>query len=249
MSISNALDFPPLRQCDACWLTDGGGDDLDFLGYNNLNGCFYRRGISAQVTSFLGSIINEQCTPGPTSNGITSAQSIYSRYCATVNGASYGPCHKPHSRCKLEPCNPGLGGGACCKYNGGQAIPRHHLHQLLSKSQLPQPCPYPDHRGVWLQLVSASHFYWPPDIWRDYFSRFAAVLSGSLPHLTITATLVTSTVPPPVVFLTKTFSYYCSRWRDREHKVKQLIKRQRRRDRWNGYWDSQRDWKLLPERI
>jgi hypothetical protein len=234
VSISDAPDFPPLRQCDACWLIDGGRDDNDFLGYHNLNGCFYRRDISAQVTSFLSSIINEQCTPDPASNDITSAQSIYSRYCATVNGLSYGTCHKPHSKCKLEPCNPGLDGGGCCKYNSGQQYRITQLHQLLSKSQLPQPCPYPDHRGVWLQPISGSHFYWPPGIWRGNFSRFTVILSGSLPHLTTTAALVTPTVPPLVVFLTKHSTTAACAGKTASTKAKRLIKPLRRRYRWNG---------------
>jgi hypothetical protein len=106
VSINNAPDFTLLRQCAACWLNGCAGDINDFLGCNHLNSCFCRTDLSVQATSFLSSVINAKCIPGPASNDITSAQSIYSRYCATANELATASTTSPGPSASSNPATP-----------------------------------------------------------------------------------------------------------------------------------------------
>jgi hypothetical protein len=115
VSISDAPDMGELRDCARCALFGGSpcpdGNINDYLGCNLNNGCFCRTDLFSQVTSYVSSVINAHCTPGPASDDITSANSIYSRYCATVNGLVTTPT-SPNSNPNSSPhttAAPGVG--------------------------------------------------------------------------------------------------------------------------------------------
>lgn len=86
VSITAAPGYVLQRQCVKCNLWECYGDVNDFLQCDRRNYCYCRTDLSSAVNSFLSSRLSTDCTPGPPTNDISAAISIYSQYCAQALG-------------------------------------------------------------------------------------------------------------------------------------------------------------------
>lgn len=86
VSITAAQGYAIQRQCAKCNLWQCAGNVNDFLQCNGLNYCYCRADLSSDVNSLLSSRLSTDCTPGPATNDISLAISIYSQYCAQAMG-------------------------------------------------------------------------------------------------------------------------------------------------------------------
>lgn len=90
VSIQAASDYKYLRPCAQAILY-GTLYDSDIQNYLNcgnpiLNGCYCRPDFSSEVSVFISTQISQDCSPPPYTDDLTSAESIYSNYCATAMG-------------------------------------------------------------------------------------------------------------------------------------------------------------------
>jgi hypothetical protein len=93
VSITIAPGYTAQRQCAQCALmyidnlecygTPGAQDYLNCGGVP-LNQCYCRADFSSEVSVFLSTNIASNCQPGPNTDDISTAESIYSQYCATA---------------------------------------------------------------------------------------------------------------------------------------------------------------------
>src|SRR2546421_13118132 len=87
VSIQAAPDYKHLRPC-AQYVLYGFDDIQNYLecGFPVLNDCFCRPDFSSEVSAFISTGISQNCVHPPYTVDITSAESIYSNYCATALG-------------------------------------------------------------------------------------------------------------------------------------------------------------------
>jgi hypothetical protein len=86
ISIVSAPGFAIQRGCARCFLYGCTNDLNSFLQCGGLNYCYCRYDLSSAINSFLSDNLSKYCTPGPATNDISAAISIYYEYCATAVG-------------------------------------------------------------------------------------------------------------------------------------------------------------------
>ena len=90
VSITAAPDFEVQRQCVKCELWwcgfEVGNAVNEVLQCDGRNFCYCRTEFTSAVTSLLSRHLSTACTPGPFTNDLSSAISIYTQYCAQAMG-------------------------------------------------------------------------------------------------------------------------------------------------------------------
>jgi len=86
VSITVAPGFDQVRPCVRGILFEYVYAVQEYLNCGNplMNGCYCRADFSSEVSIFISTEVSDACTPGPVTDDLSSAESLYSNYCVTA---------------------------------------------------------------------------------------------------------------------------------------------------------------------